>query len=229
MNSIVKPTLILGLVALISAWVLSLVNSVTAPRIAQLQRDIRSRALETVLPGYTVEEEKKVTVNGKELTYWRAAKKIDEKTSRRGYAFIASGQGYSGEVQSIVGVDDTGRIIAISIVLQSETPGLGARCQELASKKTLAGVFLGGNNGPESTVPWFQQQFAGLDLNRKIQVLKKGDWNPDMQEELQQQNAISAITGATITSRTVKESIERGMEMLRSAESFTPPAEEAAK
>jgi Na+-translocating ferredoxin:NAD+ oxidoreductase subunit G len=229
MNSIVKPTIILGLVALISAWVLSMVNAVTAPRIEQLQKDIQAQALKTVLPGYTVEGEKKVKVNGKELVYWRASKTIDEKTSEKAYAFVATGQGYSGDVQSIVGVDEKGRIIAISIVLQSETPGLGARSQEIASKKTLIGTITGQDSGEENTVAWFQQQFSGLDLNRKIQILKKGDWNPSMKEELLQQNAISAITGATITSRTVKESIERGIEMLKSVETITPTAEEAAK
>ena len=46
-------------------------------------------------------------------------------------------------------------------------------------------------------------------------VVKKGDWNPNMKEELQGKNAISAITGATITTRAVRDSIEAGIKILK--------------
>ncbi len=224
-NSIIKPTIILTAVALISAWLLSLVNAVTAPRIEAQQKEKQKAALETVLPGYSITAEKKASSNGKELQYWEGTKTIDEKTVHTGYAYIASGQGYSGEIRTMVGVDDSGTIIAVSILQQTETPGLGARCQEVATKKTLIGTITGDNAGTESAVPWFQRQFAGLDLNMKIQVMKKGDWNESIKDELIRNNALSAITGATVTSRAVKDSIEAGMTLLRTAVTFAPRKE----
>lgn len=228
MSNIIKPTVILALVAFFSALVLSHVNKVTEPRIAEQQKEKQRVALETVLPGYKVIEEKKAAVEGKEFLYWIGEKQIDEKTTAKAYAFIASGQGYSGEVKTMVGVDEKGTILAISIILQTETPGLGARSQEVASKRTLIDAIVG-RVFQESPVPWFQQQFSGLDGNNKINIVKKGDWTPSMKDELIQKNAISAITGATITSRTVKESIEKGMNTLKGLETITPVEAEEKK
>ena len=229
MNTIIKPTIILALVAFFSAFVLSQVSKVTEPRIDEQKKEKQRLALQTVLPGYTIEEEKKVQVQGKEFQYWKASRQTDEKTSVKGFAFIASGQGYSGEVLTMVGIDDTGKIVAISVVQQTETPGLGARSQEVATKRTIFDVVFGRDVADESSLPWFQEQFSGLNGMGKIQILKKGDWNSSMKEELLQKNAISAITGATVTSRTVKESIERGIIVLKSVETISEPATEAVR
>ena len=47
-----------------------------------------------------------------------------------GYAFIATGQGYGGDIDILVGLEDETTIKSISIISQKETPGLGTRITE---------------------------------------------------------------------------------------------------
>jgi len=49
-----------------------------------------------------------------------------------------------------------------------------------------------------------------------------------MREELLQKNSVSAITGATITTKAVKDGIEEGMARLKTALEEHAKAEEAA-
>jgi electron transport complex protein RnfG len=215
MGNIIKSTLILALIAFIASMALSHINRITYPSILKQEKQKQDDALKTVLPGYTIVEQKRVNVDGGEFIYWMGERADNEKTVK-GYAFLTEKSGYSGLLKSMIGVDDRGIIIGISILQQTETPGLGARCIEIASKETFFGHFFGDSKGDEEqSPPWFQEQFNGLDANRRIEILKKGDWTQDMREELIERNAISAITGATITSRTVRDSIERGIKRLK--------------
>ncbi|MGM0607624.1 MAG: FMN-binding protein [Candidatus Muiribacteriota bacterium] len=61
-----------------------------------------------------------------------------------GYVLSASPQGYSSEINTIIGIDNDGVITGINIVSQQETPGLGAKCTE----------------------DWFQNQFEGLSAEQ---------------------------------------------------------------
>ena len=127
--------------------------------------------------------------------------------------------GYSGLVKTMVGIDENGIILGISILRQSETPGLGARSVEIATKETFFG-YLFGESSPtedESIAPWFQEQFTGLNTSKRIDIAKKGDWSIEIRDELLERNAISAITGATITSRAVRDSINTGIKDLKRA------------
>lgn len=47
-----------------------------------------------------------------------------------GYAFLAVGKGYGGDIDILVGLEDETTIKGISIVSHSETPGLGSRITE---------------------------------------------------------------------------------------------------
>lgn len=60
-----------------------------------------------------------------------------------GYAFLAIGKGYGGDINILVGLSDETTIKGITIVSQTETPGLGTRIAE----------------------PAFTDQFAGLAIN----------------------------------------------------------------
>lgn len=66
-----------------------------------------------------------------------------------GYAVTASPAGYGGPIQMIVGVDLEFKIIAVSLVSMSETPGYGARAE---------------------SETWFFEQFSG-----KVLPLNYGD------------------------------------------------------
>jgi len=121
-----------------------------------------------------------------------------------GYSFKAYGKGYSSTIETIVGVDLTGTICGVKITYQQETPGLGAKVMEVASQNTLWDV-VGGNAVDETGMkPWFQTQFVGRTAEGLV-VVK----NPT-------EDGILAITGATISSKAVTDSVRRGLELLMS-------------
>lgn len=220
MNNIIKPTIVLTIIAFVAAFSLSHIKKITYPNILKQEREKQEIALKAVLPsGFAVKEEKNPTVEGREFKYWIAEKTDERGLAVKAYAFIAEKGGYSGPVRSMVGVDEKGLILGISVLQQSETPGLGARSTEIASRETFWGHFFGIGETPKDNpvTPWFQDQFKGLDTNKKVEILKKGDWSPAMKEELLAKNGISAITGATVTSKAVRDSIASGVETLHKA------------
>ena len=68
-----------------------------------------------------------------------------------GYAFLAIGKGYGGDIDILVGLEDETTIKGISIVSHSETPGLGSRITE----------------------SFFTNQFAGLSID-EVALKRKG-------------------------------------------------------
>ncbi|MDZ7837899.1 MAG: FMN-binding protein [Actinomycetota bacterium] len=57
-----------------------------------------------------------------------------------GYAFLASGNGYGGEISIMVGLDADLDIKDVSIVSHTETPGLGSRVTEDAFTGQFEGL-----------------------------------------------------------------------------------------
>lgn len=107
------------------------------------------------------------------------------KTAIVGYAFVAKGPGYSSIIETMVGVDTTGEILGLTVMQQVETPGLGTKIEEISYG--------------EST-PYFQDQFLGMKSDG-LAVDKDG-------------GQIKSITGATISSRAVTNSIKDGLQKL---------------
>jgi electron transport complex protein RnfG len=115
-------------------------------------------------------------------------------------------QGYQSYIKVLAGINPAGVIQGIDVLQQAETPGLGARIEEVAARETLWGrlrrLFTGAAVPASPERPWFAQQFDGRTVDRLALVVppRQGD-------------GIHALTGATITSRAltgaVKESIER--------------------
>jgi electron transport complex protein RnfG len=108
-----------------------------------------------------------------------------DTTGLAGYAFVAYGKGYSSTIETMVGVDTLFSITGLSIMHQVETPGLGTKIEEI-------------KYGEDS--PWFQDQFLKRPWNKLVVDKDGGD--------------IVSITGATISSRAVANSIKEGLEQL---------------
>lgn len=95
------------------------------------------------------------------------------------YAILVTGGGYQGTIKLLVSVTpDFKKIIKINVLEEVETPGLGARIEE----------------------DWFKKQFEGLNANNPISYVKNAE--PDKSK-----NQIKAISGATISSRSVVNAI----------------------
>ncbi len=214
MKEFVKPALILTVVTLAAGILLAGVNSLTNERIARIAEEKEKESLSRVLPDYTIIGRKEHP-NRNNTFYWIAEKTVDGK-SVTGYAFITEKAGYSGTIRIMVGVNESMTITGISVLSQSETPGLGARITEVASKNTIWDAITGNARFDGDTTPWFQKQFRNLDATRQIFIVKKGDWKESMADDLQQNNEISAITGATITTKAVRDGVEEGIDTFRS-------------
>ena len=226
MNNIFKPALVLAAVAFCSSLLLAYMRDITYPVIRQQEKEKEKIALMMVLPGYEIGEPQIVKLdNGEEFKFWTGEKKQDDEILR-GYAFLSVNYGYSGDIKSMIGVDENNIVLGISIVQQSETPGLGDRVNEKATSETIWGVVLGKSYGGEGvTEPWFQDQFKGIDLNKKIKIVKQGTWTSDMKDDLLSQNAVSAITGATITTKAITGSLKEGLIKLTKAKIFSESGE----
>lgn len=198
MKDIVRLTLSLMLIGLVSGLAVGVTHLKTRTTIEEQQMKARQEALALVLPeGTTVEDR----TGGGELppTYWTALADGHPVA----YAFEAASRGYGDDIEMMVGVDTAGTILGISILSQSETPGLGTRVAEVVSKRY---VWNGFGGEAEISEPWFTEQFEGVDLDEKVELTKSGEWHALTEAEraaLLEKNRVTAITGATISSSAV--------------------------
>ena len=192
MKSVIRYGFILSVICLVATGLLSFVNSFTKTRISQqAQSEIRD-SLKEVLPDAALFEPVK---SKEEILYYKA---IDENKNLLGVAFTASKKGYSSDIETMVGMKPDGTITAIKILNHNETPGLGSRITEVKDDTTIFD-FLKGKRKTEFRKPWFQEQFS----DKKISGL----------------DDIQAITGATISSKAVIDSVKiKAQEILKSLE-----------
>ena len=114
---------------------------------------------------------------------------LDGSGNSVGYALPIEGNGFQGKIRLMVGVkDDLKQVTGLKILEQVETPGLGAKVSE--------------DN--------FTKQFTGISSVPQVEWVKGVAPSKD--------NEIQAITGATISSKSVVAIINDGLAQLRSAE-----------
>jgi electron transport complex protein RnfG len=141
MVSINRLIIVLVLVAAASALILAQLDTITAPKIKQSRIDFKLRMVKKVLPPYDNDPNKDREVvpvettgtahvmvekdEGKEGVVVYPAYK-DGKLVGRAFA-ITSHEGYSGDIDLLLGVDPKGAITGLEVIKHSETPGLGAK------------------------------------------------------------------------------------------------------
>ena len=125
------PIVFLTLIVLISVSLLLYINTFTSEIVkAQNQAKIKA-ALEQIFPELTeFEEDGEIYI-------------IYEDADIIGYTFIASGSGYSGEINILVGINSDYAIKDVAILSHTETPGLGSKITEEA----FTGQFIGLDTG----------------------------------------------------------------------------------
>lgn len=198
MKSVLRFVMVLFLVNLVAASILAGVYHLTRPRIEAQEELIRQEALRQVMPE-SVGDRLEPVEAGKEIEYWRVFKGDGQRV--RGYIFIAEKYGYSSVIETMVGMKLDGTITGVRILSQNETPGLGAKIVEVVSDKTilkaLKGVFSKEEEPEKEILPYFTEQFKAINV-KSMDI-----------------SNIDAITGATISSKAVVESIRsKGLEML---------------
>lgn len=146
MKNIIKPTIVLFLIAFFASAALAYTFSVTNPKIQKLKKEKESNSMKLIFKNAQRFETKKA--NG--LEYKLA---FDSSGKQVGAVFIILAKGYSTDpIKLLVGVSD-GKVVGIDIVEQKETPGLGASVTE----------------------NWFKNQFKNKTLKDKIEVKKDID------------------------------------------------------
>lgn len=161
MKEMARYGLTLALICAIASGLLASANALTKSKIIAQAQAEEEMGLKEVLPGAAHFEPVK---SQEEIIYYKGH---DKEGRLVGIAFKAAQKGYSSVVETVAGMKSDGTIIAIKVVSQNETPGLGSGITE----------------------PEFTGQFAG----KSIAGL----------------NEIQAITGATISSRAVIDSVKR--------------------
>ena len=143
---VARLAITLLLITAVVAAALAGVNSVTAPVITQLKAEKLQNAIEQVLPGGGE------SVAFTDDTGWVSAL----YKSDSGYAGeVTPTTGFNGAITMMVGIDNDGKVLGISVVTQTETAGLGA----VAAAKTSAGET-------------FRGQYVGL--SGSVSVTKDG-------------------------------------------------------
>ena len=128
--------LVLAIVCIVAALILGGVNNMTKPLIAAQKEKETNQALKTIMPEAD-KYDKKIFSGGDYYQCYKGKQVV-------GYVLSAIGNGYSGDINMLVGIDNKGKITGIEILSQTETPGLGARCVEI-------------KHGQKQ--PWFLEQF----------------------------------------------------------------------
>jgi len=188
MKSVFSLGSVLGIICFAAAALLAVVNAMTSGRIqAQADAELRQSLQEVMADGVRFEP---VSANGQTLYY----KVLASDNRVIGAAFKASAKGYSSRIDTIVGMKPDGTINAVKIVSQQETPGLGSRITEIADTLSLWDFFRGRRRQAGSR-PWFQAQFDGKAVSEIATV--------------------QAITGATISSQAVIDSVKHKAEHIQ--------------
>lgn len=129
------------------------------------------------LPGQVKIERQLITGKQKNWVVFRAINKGEPS----GWAILASGQGYAGNIELLLGLSEkTDTITGIYVLNQMETPGLGNKIGD----------------------PSWRQQFIGRATKSKLLVTAKNKGGQKSGKN-GQLNTIDAITGATISSNAV--------------------------
>ena len=134
------------LICAVTAGLLAGVNAITAPIIDELNAAATQEAINAVLPG-----------KAELLTGWADDTGLVSTVyqSENGYAVEVGPSGFDNTITMMVGVDNEGKVLGISIVSHTETAGLGA----VADAETPKGIA-------------FREQFVGT--SGSVSVTKDG-------------------------------------------------------
>ena len=135
------------LICAVTAGLLAGVNGITAPIIAELNAAATQEAISAVLPGGF----------DSEITDYADASGIVSKVyqGQGGYAVEVGPGGFDNTITMMVGIDNEGKVLGISVVSHTETAGLGA----VADADTPKGIA-------------FREQFVGT--SGSVSVTKDG-------------------------------------------------------
>ncbi len=126
MKKNLKYAFILLSICAVCAFALGWTNSITAPVIAQTERENEMNALKAVSNDWTVGEQ--VAVEGVPYVLYRVP--LTEGSEERGYIIGLKGSGYGGELTLVASYTAEGEMLFAKMLTNSETPGLGKKSEQ---------------------------------------------------------------------------------------------------
>lgn len=127
----VFPIISVTVVVFIAVTLLGLTDVVVRPTIEWQNEQKILRMLYEIFPDmteYTLEDDiYMISSDGAEI----------------GFAFLAVGKGYGGNIDILVGLENETTVKGVTIISHAETPGLGARVTEHSFRDQFAGLNIG--------------------------------------------------------------------------------------
>ena len=189
MKTPLRMIITLAVVGLFAGGSLAFIYQWAQPQIAAYQKKTLTQAIFNVLPG----TKNYRLLKKNHLEVYRCE---DTSGNLLGYARVGEGGGYQDKIRVMVGVKpDLETLGGIEILYTKETPGLGGK---IATQDVL-----------QPSGKTFAQQFRGLEISPPIEYLKN--------KKPKEPNQIQAITGATISSRSVVKIVNKVVASLRIA------------
>lgn len=183
----------LGIICLIIAGILALVNVATKDTIAQAETKAKVEAIKEIVPAFDnnpYEEQDTVALESepRPLIVYPAM----QGGQLVGYAIETyTDAGFAGHIDIMVGFDMQSQIVGFKVLKHGETPGLGAKIQE-----------------------WFTSPAPNADLIRDVRGLDMSQASP--LKVSKDGGKVDAITAATISSRAFIDALERAYRVYQS-------------
>lgn len=180
-RSMLKNSLVLGLFAIVTVGLVTLIQQATATRIEAAARDAQVRALGEILPPGSYDNH--LLDNSIRLH----DPLLGSRNPQPAYIAMKDGQanavilqatapdGYSGAIRLLVGIRADGRLAGVRVLNHRETPGLGDKV-ELSKSSWILG-FIGKSLSDPSETGWAVKkdrgefdQFAGATITPRAVV-----------------------------------------------------------
>ena len=195
-NKIIKDALALTLITLVAGVTLGGVYEITKDPIAKQEAQAKAEAYEQVFTDAAAFEAVEMddtltkTIRDqldqegyKAQSIEEVMRAEDQSGETLGYAFtVVTSEGYGGDIQFSMGVQNDGTLNGISILSIGETAGLGMNAD----------------------TPAFKDQFVG----KQVEKLIKGQYTKN---GATQDDEINAISGATVTTNAMTNGVNAGL------------------
>lgn len=166
-NTIVKDTLILLAITLIAGLLLGQVYAITEDPIAAQAEKAKQEAYAKVYPGGEFTADDALTAALDNFTPDDKDAKISEvmvANGGEGYVFSCQASGYGGAIKLAIGVSADSTITGLSVLSMSETPGLGAKCQEESFQEKFTGLQTEGINPTKGDAGFDSLRISGATI-----------------------------------------------------------------
>ncbi len=189
-NMLLSLTLICSLVG----GILGVMNSITKEPIGKTELKNKTAAIKQVVPDFDnapLKEALEIELEGE-------GRKLKAYPAKKSGNFVGlavesySGNGFSGEIQVMVGFDAKGVIKDYSVLKHAETPGLGAKMQDWFHLEKMTANSI--------------RDMRGVNMSEELPLVVSKDGGK-----------VDAITASTISSRAFLDAVNRAYKVFEKA------------